>query len=110
MVGFGTRGDCGGTRGARRANRGHGDLDEHGDSSRHCDLGEDNSVISCFYCKEPRHIKKFCPKLIGKNTHSQSFQFAYVTINNQASKTRDNCNISMSKSEYAEYLQFQAFR
>ena len=68
MVDIGTRGDHGGTRGVRRAGRGHGDLGGGGNSGERDNLGEGNFVVSCFYWKEPRHIKRFCLKLIRKNT------------------------------------------
>ena len=77
---------------------------ECGDSGGCEDLGEGNFVISYFYYKEPRHIKKFCPKLIGKNAQPQSSFFVHVMTNNQVSKTGNNYNISMSKSKYAKYL------
>ena len=78
LVDSGTRGGHGSTRGGRRGGRGRGDLGGFGD------LGEGCSVVYCFYCKEHGHIKKFCPKLIGKNTQSQSSRFAKVLMNNQA--------------------------
>ena len=110
MVSFGTKGGRGSTRGGRRGERGHGDSSGHGESGERDDPGEGNSEVSCFYCKEPGYIKRFCPKLIGKNRQLQSSRFAYVTTNNQTSEIRENCNISMLKSKYAEYLQFQASR
>ena len=58
MVGSDTKGDRGGTRDGRRGHRGRGYL------------GGGNSMVSCFYCKEPGHIKKFCPKLIGTHSHN----------------------------------------
>ena len=61
LVGFDTRDSRGGTRGGRRDDRGHGEIDRCGD------LGKDSSMVFYFYCKEPGHIKKICPKLIGKN-------------------------------------------
>ena len=54
LVGFGT---IGGRIGGRSS-----------DSNKHGDLSENNSAVSCFYCKESRHNKKLCPKLIEKNT------------------------------------------
>ena len=53
LVDFDIRDGHGGIRSGRRGGRGHVD------SGRHSDLGEGNSVVSCFYCKELRHIKKF---------------------------------------------------
>ena len=62
LVSSNTRVGHDGTRGGRRRGR------KDGDSSRHGDLSEGNSIVSCFSYKEPRHIKRFYPKLIGKNT------------------------------------------
>ena len=55
LVGSDTKGGGGGITGGRRNNRGRDDL------------GEGSSMVSYFYCKELGHIKKFYPKLIGKN-------------------------------------------
>ena len=73
------------TRGGRR-----------GEGREHGDLSGGNLVISCFYCKEPGHIKRFYPRLIRKNTQPQSSRFAL--------KIGDIYNISMLKSDYAKYL------
>ena len=68
LVSFGIRGAYGGTRDGKIGDKGLGVSYRCGDFGGCGDLGEDNSVISCFYHKEPGHIKKFCPKLIVKNT------------------------------------------
>ena len=62
LVDSGTKGGRGGTKGGRRGDRGRDEIGERGD------FGEGSSMVSYFYCKEPGHIKKFYPKLIGKNT------------------------------------------
>ena len=78
LVSFDAQGGRGGTRRGKRGGRGRGDSGGHGDP------GKDNSVVSCFYYKKPRYIKKFYPKLIGKNTQPQSSRFVYVMTNSQA--------------------------
>ena len=66
MVGFGAKGSFGGARGARRGGRGRGDL------------SESNFVISGFYSKEPRYIKKFFPKLIGTKVHKYNHHDLHI--------------------------------
>ena len=62
LVGSSTRGDRDSTRGGRRGDKGHGV--SSGDGNLH----EGSSVVSYFYYKEPRHIIKYWPKSMGKNT------------------------------------------
>ena len=76
LVDSGIKGGRGGTGGERGSSKGHGEIGGHGD------LGEGNFVVSCFYCKELEHIKKFCPKLIRKITQLQLSRFAHVMTNN----------------------------
>ena len=68
LVGSDTRGSRGGTSSGRRGGGGRSDSRGHDEIDGHNDLGEGSSVISCFYYKEPGHIKKFYSKLIEKNT------------------------------------------
>ena len=83
-----------GTRGARgRGGRGH-------------DSGEIEAIVSCYFHREPRHVKKYCPKLNAKTI--QPSWFAHVMTSSMAQEYENNCNVIMSKNEYVNYKQFQA--
>ena len=67
LVSSSTRGGCGDIRDGRRGSRGRGDSRGHGEIDGCGNLGEGSSMVSCFYYKKLIHIKKYYPKLIGKN-------------------------------------------
>ena len=89
MVSCCTWGSCGNTRGGR------------GRKGQESDSWE-REVISCYYCKEPEHVKKYCPKLSAKN--AQSSQFAYVMTSNSTQEYVNNLSVTIFDNKYAKYM------